>query len=146
MKSKKYKILFLNNKKGSCEKLISPKAFLSSILFLFLFNFLIFNFLADDFTAWKTNQEINSYKKDNIFLVEAINNSKDRISNIEQKLNSIAQNDDNIRDMLKLPKIHEDIRMLGVGGSAAIESFQELEYLLPSQILIFKAILINLII
>ena len=125
MKSKKYKILFLNNKKGSMREINFSKGLvLSSILFLFLFNFLIFNFLADDFIAWKTNQEINSYKKDNIFLVEAINNSKDRISNIEQKLNSIAQNDDNIRDMLKLPKIHEDIRMLGVGGAAAKKLFK----------------------
>ena len=132
MKSKKYKILFLNNKKGSIREInFSKSLVLCSILFLFLMNFLIFSFLADDFTAWKTNQEINSHKKDNIYLVKTINNSKDRISNIEQKLNSIAQNDDNIRDMLKLPKIHEDIRMLGVGGAAAKESFQYLEYLLP---------------
>ena len=56
-------------------------------------------------------------------MVEAINNSKDRISNIEEKLNNIAQNDDNIRDMLKLPKIHDDVRTLGV-GAAAKETFQ----------------------
>ena len=127
MKIKKYKILFLNNKKGSMREInFSKGLILSSILFLSLLNFLIFNFLADDFIAWKTNQEIYSHRNDNIYLVEAINNSKDRISNIEDKLNNIAQNDDNIRDMLKLPKIHDDVRTLGVGGAAAKETFHDL--------------------
>ena len=62
MKSKKYKILFLNNKKGSMREINFSKGLSIFNLFLFysIFNF---NFLADDFIAWKTNQEINSPKR-----------------------------------------------------------------------------------
>jgi len=134
MKNKKYKILFLNNRRGSIKEINFSRSFiLSSVLAVFFANFLIFNYLAEDYVIWKSDSVIKSHRENNKVLVESINDSKDRISNIEQKLNNIVQNDNNIRDMLKLPQIHDDVRSLGVGGTAAKDAFEDLEYLLPDE-------------
>jgi len=134
MKNKKYKILFLNNRRGSIKEINFSRSFiLSSVLSVFFANFLIFNYLAEDYVIWKSDSVIKSHRENNKVLVESINDSKDRISNIEQKLNNIVQNDNNIRDMLKLPQIHDDVRSLGVGGTAAKDAFEDLEYLLPDE-------------
>ena len=132
MNNKKYKILFFNNKKGSIKEIdFSKGLILSFVLSIFFANFLIFNYLAEDYVIWKSDGKIQNHRENNKILVESINDSKDRISNIEHKLNNIVHNDNNIREMLKLPKIHDDVRSLGVGGTAAKDPFENLEYLLP---------------
>ena len=37
--------------------------------------------------------------------------------------------DENLRSLLKLPSIDDDIRKLGTGGSDSIQSFNDLNYL-----------------
>ena len=132
MKNKKYKILFLNNRQGSIKEInFSKRLIFSLLLVFFVSNFLIFNYLAEDYVIWRANSDIQNHKENNKTLVASIENSKNRISNIEEKLNNIVEHDNNIREMLKLPKIHDDVRSLGIGGSTKEESFQNLEYLLP---------------
>ena len=76
--------------------------------------------------------EIQNHKKNNQILADNINMSEERMSHIEDKINTIIAQDDNMRGFLKLPKIHQDVRMLGVGGDKVQQTTVEyLEYLLP---------------
>ena len=107
MRNKKYKILFFDNRKGSIREFNFSKIFIfSSLAVLLISNFLFFNYFSNDFAKWKNNNLIVDHKKNNEFLVETIHNSEDRISNIEEKINYIIKHDDNIRELLKLPKIN----------------------------------------
>ena len=134
MRNKKYKILFLNNRKGSLKEINFSKRLLFSFLSVLLIsNFLIFNYLAEDYVIWRADSNIQNHKENNKTLVTSIEDSKNRISNIEEKLNNIVEHDNNIREMLNLPQIHDDVRALGVGGSAGKEPFENLEYLLPDE-------------
>ena len=84
MNNKKYKILFFNNKKGSIKEIdFSKGLMLSFVLSIFFANFLIFNYLAEDYVIWKSDGKIQNHRENNKILVESINDSKDRISNIE---------------------------------------------------------------
>ena len=134
MRNKKYKILFFNNRKGSIREFNFSKILIfSSLAVLLISNLLFFNYFSDDFAKWKNKNLIVDHKKNNEFLVETIHNSEDRISNIEQKINYIIKHDDNIRELLKLPKIHKDVRQLGIGGPQEDQSIEKLEYLLPDE-------------
>ena len=47
---------------------------------------------------------------------------------------SIKNRDENLRELLKLPSINDDIRELGVGGGTdSIKNLNDLNYLLPSE-------------
>ena len=134
MKTKKYKILFFNNRKGSIKELNFSRGLVVSLFSIILIsNFLVFNYLADDYTNWKNNNQLIDHKKNNEVLVEAIENSEARIVNIEEKINSIVSHDNNIRELLRLPQIHEDVRELGIGGEDQDVAIEKLEYLLPDE-------------
>jgi len=134
MKTKKYKILFFNNRKGSIKELNFSKGLITSIVSAVLIsNFLIFNYLADDFANWKNSNQLIDHKKNNEILVEAIENSENRISNIEEKINNIVNHDNNIRGLLRLPLIHDDVRELGIGGEDDEQVIEKLDYLLPDE-------------
>tara|TARA_Y100001970_G_C14004266_1_gene734999 strand:- start:172 stop:900 length:729 start_codon:yes stop_codon:yes gene_type:complete len=67
--------------------------------------------------------------------VDKIQRGEDRISNIEDKINTIIDHDNQMRALLSLPKIHDDVRKLGTGGEDSEHSvtMAQLEYLLPSE-------------
>ena len=47
---------------------------------------------------------------------------------------SIKNRDENLRELLKLPSINDDIRELGVGGGTdSLKNLNDLNYLLPSE-------------
>ena len=87
MKNRKYKILFFNNPKGSIKEIDFSKGLIFSLLsVLFVANFILFNFLAEDYAIWKGNTDIQDHKKNNEILATSIYDSENKISNIEEKL------------------------------------------------------------
>ena len=59
MKTKKYKILFFNNRKGSIREFSFSKTLIISLVAaLLISNFFVFNYLADDFTEWKNDNQL----------------------------------------------------------------------------------------
>jgi len=134
MKKKTYKILFFNNRRGYIKEIDFSKRIIFYLLsVLFVANFILFNFLAEDYAIWKGNTNIQDHKKNNKILTASIYDSENRISNIEEKLNNIIEHDNNIRGLLKLPQIHDDIRELGIGGAAKGQAVEDLGYLLPDE-------------
>ena len=134
MKNNKYKILFFNNRKGSIKEINFSKGLIFSLLSVLLVsNFLFFNYLAEGYVIWKGNTAVQDHKKNNETLLTSIYDSENKISNIEEKLNNIIKHDNNIRGLLKLPQIHDDVRELGIGGSAEGQAIEDLKYLLPDE-------------
>ena len=135
MKKANYKIIFFNNSKGSVrEVFFSRYLLLLPIAVFFFFNYLLFYFFADEFVAWKSGYQIKNHKENNQVLVENIHQAEIDISNIKEKLNTIISYDNDMRDLLKLPKIHNDVRELGIGGMQnEEETIEYLNYLLPNE-------------
>ena len=136
MKKSNYKILLFNNSKGSMREvfLSTPLILASAFIFIF-FNFLCFYLFADEYVAWRSNNQIEYHKKNNDLLVSNIKKAEDKILNIQEKINTIVKHDDKIRDMLKMPRIHDDVRQLGVGGNGLDnrQAIEFLDYLLPDE-------------
>ena len=128
MKNKKYKILFFNNRKGSIKEInFSKWLIFLPLSILLVANFLFFNYLAEGYVIWKCDVAVQDHKKNNETLVTSIYDSENKISNIEEKLNNIIEHDNNIRGLLKLPQIHDDVRELGTGGPAEAQSIEDLK-------------------
>ena len=90
----------------------------------------ILHYFSDDYVRWTSNLEIINHKKNNQELISKIENSEKQLQSIKNKMNTIVDYDNSMRDLLKLPKIHDDVRMLGVGGEEEM-NVEILEYLLP---------------
>ena len=137
MKKTNYKILLFNNSKGSMREILLSKSFIFiPISIFFIFNFLLFHFFSDSYVSWRSGNEIQNHKENNKLLVQNIQIAENKIANIEEKINTIVEYDNEMRDMLKMPRIHEDVRALGTGGPNEIsdeQSIEILEYLLPDE-------------
>ena len=137
MKKNKYKILLFNNSKGLIREILLSKSVVFTFILIFLAcNFFTLYFFSDHYLSWKSDREIQNHKKNNQLLIDNILIAENRISNIEEKINTIINYDNEMRDMLSMPRIHEDVRQLGVGGKGGISETQAvevLEYLLPDE-------------
>ena len=136
MKKSNYKILLFNNSKGSMREMVLSSRLLFLLMSVFtFFNFLLFYFFADTYVEWQSGIQLKDHQKNNKLLVSNIKSAETKIYNIEEKLNTIVKHDNKIRDMLKMPRIHDDVRQLGVGGNGLDnrQSAEFLEYLLPDE-------------
>ena len=107
MKKNKYKILLFNNSKGLIREILLSKSILFAFIIIFLAcNFLTLYFFSDHYLSWKSDREIQNHKKNNQLLIDNILIAENRISNIEEKINTIINYDNEMRDMLSMPRIH----------------------------------------
>ena len=132
----KYKIILFNHSKNLMMEIGVSKYFiLASICILFSVNFIVLHFFSSAYASWQSSRQIENYKDHNTLLVDKIQNSEDKILNIEEKMSTIIDHDNHMRNLLSLPKIHEDVRKLGIGGPDGSKSLTltQLEYLLPNE-------------
>jgi murein DD-endopeptidase MepM/ murein hydrolase activator NlpD len=87
---------------------------------------------SDYFAEWAYQNRLNDVRKDNVELVEQINEYDIKIKMLNEQLDTIITQDNMLRDLVKLPRIHEDIRKMGVGGKKSKNESSNLDYLLPS--------------
>ncbi len=131
---KKYKLILIDKDKTSVNEVSSRflSFFLISISFLVIIFFSILLF-SDDFNKFITLKSIQNHKNNNVELQKIIDNQTTEISFLLEEINKLNIRDNNVRKLLKLPEINNDVRKLGVGGSSnnKNDKFNELEYLLP---------------
>ena len=131
---KKYKLIIINKDNTSVKEINSLKA---SLLFLSIFLMMLFFFslifLSKDFNSLITMKSIQNHKNDNEKLQVIIDGQSSKISSLIEEINNLNIRDNNLRKLLKLPLINDDIRKLGVGGNAKDENekFNQFDYLLP---------------
>ena len=130
----KYKLILIDKDKTSVKEVNSRNIsifFISiSLIVVVFFSILLF---SNDFNDFITMKSIQNHKNDNAELQNIIDNQTTEISLLLEEINNLNIRDNNVRKLLKLPEINNDIRKLGVGGSSSNKNdkFNELEYLLP---------------
>jgi len=134
---KKYKLILIDKDKTSVKEINSQRLsllFLSAfLLFLLFFSILFF---STDFNNFITLRSIQNHKDDNKDLQMIVDKQSNKISLLLEEIELLNIRDNNIRKLLKLPEINDDVRKLGVGGSSSNkdDKFNDLEYLLPKSI------------
>ncbi|MFQ6610815.1 MAG: hypothetical protein ACE5D7_08465, partial [Fidelibacterota bacterium] len=85
---------------------------------------------TDHYSHQEYKKKLVQLQEDNTQLVETINSQEKKINEFVEKLDTIISQDKVLRDMIKLPQIHDDIRKVGVGGNTSPKESSQ-EYLLP---------------
>ena len=134
-KLKKYRFIFIKDenlypKELRLKDLLLPISVIS-LFFIFFITILISSKDIKDIITFKI---ISKHKQNNAELNAVILNQQKTIDNLIHSIDSIYEKDENLRRLINLPSIDEDIRKLGVGGSEDNEKYNHLEYLIPDNI------------
>ena len=86
---------------------------------------------SDSFAEWAYTRKLDRIKEDNSNLVDKIKENEKRVELLIEQLEVIKEQDRTLRDLVKLPQIHDDIREVGIGGNTPKDESGILEYLLP---------------
>ena len=133
-KIKKYRLIFIKDdvpyaKELRLKNLIIPFC-LFCITFSLFFALLVF---SKDVKEIITLNVVAKHKKNNNELNLVINNQQKTIDHLVNSIDSIYKQDENLRRLINLPSIDEDIRKLGVGGSESKDKYNHLDYLVPDE-------------
>ena len=134
-KIKNYKLILINKYDVSVKEYNPGRIFLVfSLISISIVLFSMFVFFSSDLDSLISLKTINNHKKNNLELHSVIENQKDRIDELMIQVDNLNRRDNNMRNLLKLPVIDDDVRKLGVGGSQDNDKFNDIEYLLPENI------------
>ena len=130
-----YKLILINKKDASAKELNSNTFIITTFLsfaILLLIGILIVS--SKDINEFISLKSIQKHKHDNKKLELVINEQESKINDLMVEINKLNKKDDNMRSLLKLPIIDQDIRKLGVGGSESKnQDLNDLYYLLPQK-------------
>jgi len=85
-------------------------------LFLIVTTFAL-KYSVDFIVQFSHNSKIAQLKQENLLLTQQLKKMTDKVTYIENKMAEIEKLDDNIRQILDLPPINEDVRQVGIGGT-----------------------------
>jgi murein DD-endopeptidase MepM/ murein hydrolase activator NlpD len=85
--------------------------FFSFVFFLFVINLISGNVIGDFF------YNVLQYAKKNIVISRNISYLNDRVDSLQTQINRLFSTDKNLRLMVNLPIVENDVKQLGVGGS-----------------------------
>ncbi len=89
-----------------------------SFVSIFLIAFLIIGKLGMDFLVdFSLNSELKRLSRTNMVLQNRLVEMNKKYTQLTQQIAKIAQTDDQLRMVLGLPKLNEDVRKVGIGGS-----------------------------
>lgn len=133
---KKYKVILIN------ESSLGAKEFSSKRLLLFMisiiscfFIFLFISFYSTDINNLLSLKSVLWHKSNNTELYNLIKDQDEQINILLQKIDTLSKRDENLRKLVKLPSINNDVRKLGVGGSGTSDDvMNDMNYLLPYSI------------
>ena len=134
-KIKNYKLILINKYDASASE-YNPRSVILTFSFLIVLfvSFFILVLFSNDINHFISFKAINTHKKNNFELHSVIENQQNKIDELMIQIDNLNKRDDNMRSLLKLPIIDDDVRKLGVGGSSDNEKFNHIEYLLPENI------------
>tara|TARA_B100000941_G_scaffold56537_1_gene36840 strand:+ start:12121 stop:13056 length:936 start_codon:yes stop_codon:yes gene_type:complete len=134
-KLRKYKVIVLKNNNIDMTELNINKIFIFSCSFILIFITMMFTaFYSTEIGNILALSEVRKHKQNNSILEQKIKEQDEEIKLLLDNIISIKKRDENLRELLKLPSIDDDIRKLGVGGgNDSIKNLNDLNYLLPSE-------------
>tara|TARA_B100000212_G_C27358055_1_gene526799 strand:+ start:383 stop:1318 length:936 start_codon:yes stop_codon:yes gene_type:complete len=131
---KAFKILLIGEDSlGLREYNITPKHFYISIFFLITILSSFLFLFSDSFSNFAYKNKLSNIKDENKQLQEIIESQELRIEKFYKDLESIKEQGEIFRKIVKLPPINDDVRRLGTGGSQEKDHSSHLEYLLPKK-------------
>jgi len=129
-KIKDYRILLFRKNN------LNVREFNLSVLFflgLFIITLFCISIYSTDIEKMLSFYDLRRNQKNNKILENQILEQENKISILIDEIESLKEKDENLRKLLKIPSINDDIRKLGVGGADSIQSFNDLNYLLPNE-------------
>ena len=131
---KNYKIILFKDNNLNIREYSISKIFIASILSIVtILSLTIFFIYSTEIKEAFSFYEILRHQNNNTQLENKIIEQKEKINTLLDEINLLKKRDENLRSLLKLPSIDDDIRKLGTGGSDSIQSFNDLNYLLPGK-------------
>ena len=123
-KLNKYKVILIKSD-GLSAKELKFKDFIIPGLFtvLCLMFFVSLLFFSKDIKEILTLKIVSTHKNNNTELNTIVQNQQNEINLLLERINEIYKKDENLRRLINLPSINEDIRKLGVGGDKKKEKF-----------------------
>lgn len=86
------------------------------ILFSVIFFVLFVKFTINSIIDFSQNSEISQLKQENLLLHSQLQQFQKKLTALRSRLSELEKIDDQLRTMLNLPIITEDVRKVGVGG------------------------------
>ena len=131
-----YKIILIKEGKFDLKQLnLTLFQIISFFCILFAFIFLLSFFSSRQILHWVNKAEIQKHKVDNQLIIDNYEFDKNRIDTLLKQLELIKKQDENLRKLVKLPPIHNDIRKMGFGGvDDQVDDMKELNYLFPENL------------
>lgn len=131
---KNYKIILFKDNNLNIREYSISKIFIASIFSIVaILSVTIFFIYSTEIKEAFSFYEILRHQNNNTQLENKIIEQKEKINTLLDEINLLKKRDENLRSLLKLPSIDDDIRKLGTGGSDSIQSFNDLNYLLPGK-------------
>ena len=96
------------------------------------YNLFCISIYSTDIENMLSFYDLRRSQKYNEILKNQIIEQENKINILIDEMNSLKEKDENIRELLNIPSINDDIRKLGIGGRDSIQSFNDLNYLLPN--------------
>ena len=127
-----YKIILIKEGKFNLRQFnITPRYIIIASISIMIFTCSLFFVFSEEFVKWTGSKEIEKHRKNNQLLVKTIEDNQKRIDYLLEQLDGIKLQDNNLRKLVKLPPIHDDIRKMGFGGSQEESKYDDINYLLP---------------
>ena len=134
---KKYKLIVLKDNDLNMKEINTYKVFFMFISLAFIFlSVVLVAFYSTDIREIVSFSDIRRHQQNNSILEQKIVQQKKQIDQLLKEVISLRNRDENLRRLLKLPSINDDIRKLGIGGGSSLDSIKELNdlnYLLPKE-------------
>ena len=128
----KYRIIVVREGEENIRQFSIGNLVISSFVLLFLFAIASIALLfTDNYSHQQYAEKLNQLQSDNSRLVEKIHNQSEKIDHFVGRMDTIISQDKHIRDLIRMPQIHDDIRKVGVGGNTGGKEESDLNYLLP---------------
>ena len=132
----KYKIIVIKENQFQLKEYSFSLLKLISVFAVLMF-FIVINgyFFSTDILDYFNFKEIQSHRHNNIKLIKTISNQEQQINHISKLVDSLKQQEEEFRRLVKLPSIHQEVRQLGIGiDKNKVQSLNDLKYLIPDEI------------
>ena len=118
MESRNLKLLFFSTEDSEIKSLsLSFKGLIAVVLLIGIGIFTLTGVFTYLIVKFYQNYKIVELRRQNIVLVSQVSSMEEKLKRVETRLKELEKFDNDLRMLADLPKLDEDVRNVGVGGS-----------------------------
>ncbi|WP_456406299.1 M23 family metallopeptidase [Caldithrix abyssi] len=112
------RIIFISRDQRKIKEIKISRWKLITFISVFLISFLIIGKIGLDLLVdFSLNSEMKRLSRTNLVLQDRLVEMSQKYKQLTEQIKKIAETDDQLRMVLGLPKLNEDVRKVGIGGS-----------------------------